>query len=113
MLYVVVAIALCAVFFLIVRSKGGGGSGLPPFPPGTRAFEAFLTLDPLVKTIASRKAQLAAATDAARKDRLTREIAFLEKQVPELQAIVAARDTSPGRGYIGFDNLPADPEDAV
>jgi hypothetical protein len=88
---------------------GGGGGGLGAgLKPGSRAWEASLTLDPLGKCIASRRAELATATDPARKDRLQRELAFLEKQIPELQAIVAANDGSPGRGYIGFDSLPSD-----
>jgi hypothetical protein len=88
-------------------AEGGGGMGAG-LRVGTRAWEASMTLDPLTKCIASRRQELAQATDPARKDRLTRELAFLEKQVPELNAIVAANDGSPGRGYIGFDNLPSD-----
>jgi hypothetical protein len=91
------------VVFVMRGSRGGGGMG-----PGTRGWEAQLTLDPLQKTIAARKAELRMVTDEKRRDRLSREIAFLEQQVPQLEALVAAKDTSPGRGYIGFDNLPAD-----
>jgi hypothetical protein len=99
------AVVLVIIVGVVVLAGGGGG---PAFKPGTRAFEAYLTLDPLVKTIASRKQELANETNDRKKDRLSREIAFLEKQIPELQAIVDAKDASPGRGYIGFDNLPKD-----
>ncbi|MDP1823862.1 MAG: hypothetical protein Q8L48_11480 [Archangium sp.] len=91
------------VVFVMRGSRGGRGMG-----PGTRGWEAQLTLDPLRQTIAARKAELRMVTDEKRRDRLSREIAFLEQQVPALEALVAAKDTSPGRGYIGFDNLPAD-----
>lgn len=91
------------VVFVMRGGKGAAGGGLSP---GTRGWEAQLTLDPLHKTIAHRKGELAAATDEKQRDHLTREIAFLEKQVPELEALVAAKDASPGRGYIGFDAFP-------
>jgi hypothetical protein len=96
------------VVFLMRAGKGGGGGGVGGMRPGTRGWEAHLTLDPLTKTIASRKAELRMVTEEKRRDRLNREIAFLEQQVPQLEALVAAKDASPGRGCIGFDNLPAD-----
>ncbi|MEP7124611.1 MAG: hypothetical protein ABJE95_27025 [Byssovorax sp.] len=102
-----IGVGIAVLLALVVAVVVLGGSG-PAFKPGTRAFEAYLTLDPLVKTIASRKQELASETHEGKKDRLTREIAFLERQIPELQAIVDAKDSSPGRGYIGFDNLPKD-----
>ena len=98
------AIGLVIVFFMRA-GKGGGAGGMGP---GTRGWEAQLTLDPLQKTIASRKAELRMVTEEKRRDRLKREIAFLEAQVPQLEALVAAKDASPGKGFIGFDNLPAD-----
>ena len=75
---------------------------------GTRGWEAALTLDPLTRTIAARRIALASETDEKRKDRLMREIAFHERQIPELEALVAARDASAGLGYIGFKQLPPD-----
>jgi hypothetical protein len=105
MIWIGIGIAVLLVVIVGVVVLGGAG---PAFKPGTRAFEAHLTLDPLVKTIAARKQELATETNERKKDRLSREIAFLERQIPELQAIVAAKDASPGRGYIGFDNLPKD-----
>ena len=97
-------IGMVIVFFM--RAGKGGGAGA--MGPGTRGWEAQLTLDPLTKTIASRQAELRMVTDEERRDRLKREIAFLEQQVPQLEALVAAKDSSPGKGSIGFDNLPAD-----
>lgn len=72
------------------------------FPLGSLAFEAELTLDPLTRTIASRRSELAAAPPE-RAAELRKEIVFLEEQVLEIQAIVDRRDPSPGRGYVGFD----------
>jgi hypothetical protein len=105
LIVVVVVVVLAVIVGLVVVLGGGGG---PAFKPGTRAWEAQLTMDPLVKTIAARKAEAAGEASDRKKDRLSREIAFLERQIPELQAIIDAKDASPGRGYIGFDNLPKD-----
>jgi hypothetical protein len=105
LIVIVVVVVLAVIVGLVVVVGGGGG---PAFKPGTRAWEAQLTMDPLVKTIAARNQELATESNDRKKDRLTREIAFLEKQIPELQAIVDSKDPSPGRGYIGFDNLPKD-----
>ena len=70
--------------------------------PGTRAFEAYHTTNVLVNVIAARRAERGALDDAAQA-RMDREIAFLENQLADLRAIVAANDGSPGKGYIGFD----------
>ena len=104
-LVVVVVIALVVVRALGSSGPPGLGAGQRV---GTRGWEAALTLDPLGKTIAARKQELASETDEQRRDRLTREIAFLEQQIPQLQALVAARDASPGLGYMGFKQLPPD-----
>ena len=105
LIVVAVVVGLLVVVGLIVVLGGGTG---PAFKPGTRAWEAQLTMDPLVKCIASRKQELACETNDRKKDRLTREIAFMERQIPELQAIIDSKDASPGKGYIGFENLPSD-----
>lgn len=102
------AVVGMVVMGIIAAMRGGGGPGGGALRPGTRAWEASMTLDPLVKTIAGRRQELAVETDPKKKDRLARELAFLEQQIPVLEGIVAANDGSPGRGYIGFDNLPAD-----
>lgn len=106
MVMVVVGIvALVVIFFvvLLVRGGDGGGSGGPALQPGTRAWEASLTMGPLLNTIEARKLEMANEQNQRKQIRLTKEIAYLEKQIPELQAIIDAKDTSPGRGYIGFD----------
>jgi len=78
------------------------------FPLGTRAFEAEMTLEPLKAAIAHREQERAATADEKRSAKLLREIAYLERQVVDLQRIVDARDLSPGKGYIGFQAPPAD-----
>jgi hypothetical protein len=100
-------VALVAVIAFAMR-KGGALSLPSQFPPGTRAFEAELTLKPLQATIAQRREELAATTDEARRAKLERQIAFLSAQVVALEKIVAARDLSPGKGYIGFEAPPED-----
>jgi hypothetical protein len=99
---------IVALISVLMRSGGGSGAPGAGLRPGTRAWEASMTLDVLAKAIDDRRAELHVEADPAKKDRLGRELAFLEKQVPELQALVAANDGTPGRGYIGFDNLPPD-----
>ena len=75
--------------------------------PGTRAWEAKLTLDVLVRTIAERV--LATRTAPAEQlPKKIREITFLTAQVDELASIVEHNDASPGRGYIGFDAYQGD-----
>ncbi|MFT3708753.1 MAG: hypothetical protein QM817_13970 [Archangium sp.] len=108
MIYFIVGVVVIAVLFFLLRGSGGAPTLGAGQRVGTRGWEAALTLDPLHKTIALRRASLATATDEKAKDRLTREIAFLEAQIPELDALVAARDASPGLGYIGFKQLPPD-----
>lgn len=75
--------------------------------PGTRAWEAKLTIDVLVKTVDQRLAELETAqVDQVPKKR--REIEFLAKQVDTLRAIIDSNDASPGRGYVGFDPYQGD-----
>ena len=94
-----VGFAVLVVIVLLVL-KGGGG---PALKPGSRAWEASLTMGPLLGTIEARKQEMAGERNQRKQIRLGKEIAFLEKQVPELQAIIDAKDASPGRDYIGFD----------
>ncbi len=106
MLYVVLGLVVLVVIVVLVARSGGG---LPSrFPPGSRAFEAELTLGPLTLTIEQRKRDLAAVTDPGRRAKLEKQIAFLEAQVVENQKIMANNDLSPGRGYIGFTPPPED-----
>lgn len=73
-----IGVAMMVVIITIVAK-------LRPSPawrkPGTRAWEAKLTMDVLVKI---------------------REIEFLTKQVDDLANIIEQDDASPGRGYVGF-----------
>lgn len=78
--------------------------------PGTKAFEAALTIPLLEAAIDELKQAHAAEQNEARRERLARELVHLELQVPRLQALVASGDSSPGHGFIGFDRLPDDPE---
>ena len=91
---------------LLVALRRGGGAGA--FAPGTRAFEAHLTLGPLAAAIDDARRELAAsASPPEKRARLERELRFLEDQKVELEAIVARGDSSPGKGYVGFTRLPA------
>jgi hypothetical protein len=87
------------VVVIIVLSK------LSPTPaslkPGTRAWEAKMTAGLLENIIAQRRSEQAAAAGNQR-DKLGREIAFLEEQLAENNRVWAAEDASPGKGYVGF-----------
>jgi hypothetical protein len=78
--------------------------------PGTKAFEAALTLPLLEAAIEELKQAHAAAPDEKRRERLTRELVHLELQVPRLRVLVDSNDATPGHGFIGFDRLPDDPD---
>lgn len=87
-----------ALLVLLLRGKKGGE---PRLPPGTLGFEAELSLSPLRATLAAKLDELGPSPSP---DALA-EIAFHTAQIRELEAIVARRDTSPGRGYVGFDSF--------
>ena len=70
---------------------------------GTRAWEAKLTADLLVRTIEQRRQQKQLAADPAKREYLEREISFLCKQVDTNTAIYLSGDASPGKGHVGFD----------
>jgi NADPH:quinone reductase-like Zn-dependent oxidoreductase len=70
--------------------------------PGTRSWEASLTLDPLMSCQINRRIERARTTDQNLAALLDREIDFLEKQKQELIIIATSGDRSPGKGYIGF-----------
>jgi hypothetical protein len=72
------------------------------FPFGTLAFEAELSLPPLLATIEDRRRELTQAR-GARAAELQDEIAFLVRQAQEIRAVLERGDLSPGRGYVGFD----------
>jgi hypothetical protein len=75
------------------------GPKAPMFPPGTLAFEAQLSIHPLQARLVEK---LGAPGNPPSQDALA-EVAFYTAQLRELSAIVARRDLSPGRGYVGFD----------
>lgn len=70
--------------------------------PGTRSWEAQMTLPALRSVIASRRAERGGITDPERRGRLDREIAFLAAQRDELERVAASNDSAPGAGYVGF-----------
>lgn len=73
------------------------------FPPGTRAFEASMSVQLIDDLVASRERELTRTTDPEQEDRLRRQIANLRKQQVAYQAIVDARDLSPGKMRIGVN----------
>ncbi len=101
---ILIGIAAMTVILTIVAK-------LRPAPawtkPGTRAWEAKLTVDVLVKTIAQR-VEATRTVPADQLPRKLREIEFLSKQVDTLTASVDRNDGSPGRGYVGFDPYQGD-----
>jgi hypothetical protein len=78
-----------------------GAKRAPSFRPGTLAFEAQLTLAPLEMRL--REKLHALDPQHPSQDALA-EVAFYTAQLHDLHAIVARRDPSPGRGFIGFDS---------
>jgi hypothetical protein len=80
-----------------------GTSKAPAFAPGTLGFEAQLTLPLLQDRLAEKLASLGPqpAQEALA------EVRFYTTQVEEVQGILARRDRSPGRGYVGFDTYGA------
>ncbi len=111
---IVTVVAVLLVGYLVLgRGKGRGGSaqvagGLASkFKPGSKAWEAAMAMALIPDAIWSREKELPKAA-AARKERLQREIAFLQKQQGDLKAVILAMDESPGKGYIGLEQLPPD-----
>lgn len=99
---VLLAILAAIVVFVVVIAIAAKMTPLPAhMKPGTRAWEAKLTTDVLIRTIEQRTFAKQAA-DGAKRERLEREIAFLSKQVDENTAIWMSGDVSPGKGYVGF-----------
>ncbi|MEO8703227.1 MAG: hypothetical protein ABI867_24485 [Kofleriaceae bacterium] len=94
------ALALIGAFVVVVAIA----LKLTPAPPGpgSRAWEADMNAKLLGDVIAARRADQAGAADAAARDRLEREIAFLTQQLDEARMVAASGDRSPGRGFVGF-----------
>lgn len=109
MIFVALGIAVVVAvgwFFLSSSGKGGGGGGLlagGSFPPGTRAFEAEMSLKIIVQMIEAREREVARTTDDAKKADLERQISNLRKQASQHRATVEARDVSPGKMSIGVN----------
>ncbi len=97
MTILLVVLAVVVVLVVVVKRAGPGGP-----PVGSRAWEARMNLDLLLRVIEERLARKQAAQDPAERGRLEREIAFLSKQVDEQTAIADSGDRSPGKGYIGY-----------
>lgn len=107
-LYVILGlVVVVGVLFVLLRRGGGGAGG---FAPGTLAWEASMELPLLDNLIQVRTSEMPAA-DAKRKERLQREVDFLEAQRQPLMEVIAKSrqgDRAPGKGYIGVKQLPAD-----
>jgi hypothetical protein len=101
-------IGIVVVVVIVAGVVAGLKSSGPPskFPPGTRAWEAELTMGPLMLAIQVRLSERDRTTDPDARAKLDRDIEFLSKQVDENQKIVDAGDLSPGRGYVGFQAPP-------
>lgn len=68
--------------------------------PGSRSWEAQLTLKPLAMRL---RAELGALDPRHPSQHALEEVAFYAAQLRELRAIAESRDPSPGRGYVGYE----------
>ena len=75
----------------------------PVFPRLSLAWEAQLTLPPLMNQLTRKLNELGPQSHQRALD----EIAFYTAQLREVQAVVDARDVSPGRGHIGYRSFGA------
>jgi len=73
----------------------------PSNAPGTLAWEAQLSMDPL----SARLLDLASKLGAQPSQKQLEEVAFYAAQMRRVASIVERRDTRPGRGYVGFDTF--------
>lgn len=94
---ILASVGLFVVIVAIALKMTPGAPG-----PGTRAWEAGMTARLLDDVITARRGEQASADDE-RRGYLDREIAFLIDQRRECLAIAASGDTSPGKGYVGFE----------
>jgi hypothetical protein len=82
----------------VLGQRLGGSS----FPPGTRAFEAEMSLGGIIaKMIEGRERELLGPVDGAKRADLERQIANLRAQATIHRATVEARDLSKGKMSIG------------
>lgn len=77
------------------------GPKMPAFPLGTLAWEAQLTLPLIEQKLAEKTAELGPHPS----EKALAEVRFYTAQLVEVQGILARSDTSPGRGYVGFDTF--------
>jgi len=75
---------------------------IPSLTPGTAAWEAKMNAGLLENVIAQRTGERDRETDANKRSKKDRELAFLKEQLDQARATWAAEDPSPGRGYVGF-----------
>jgi hypothetical protein len=101
LLYIILGIVALLIAFVIYLRKTTPST----FPPGTRAFEAQMIMPAILAKLASLRQQLATGA-AGEKAKLERQIAYLEDQKRQNEAIIQARDVSPGKGYVGYGALP-------
>ena len=89
--------ALVVVVLVLTRGP------LPPsLQPGTRSWEARLTVDVLDRVISRLTSERVATLDPAEQARRDREIAFLREQRHEYQIVWGSEDPSPGKGCIEY-----------
>lgn len=103
--WILVAVGLVVVVglvWLFTRKPGQFGDGAR-FPPGTRAFEAEMSLEIIVQMLEAREVALRGEVDEEKKATLTRQIGNLRKQAAIHQATVDAGDVSPGKMSIGVN----------
>jgi hypothetical protein len=99
MIYGILVLVVVAVILVFNRRKPAPGLGPSRFPPGTRAFEAELSI-PLIARLKAREVSLASA-DEAERAKLTKQIENLRAQAAIHQATIDAGDVSPGKMSIG------------
>ena len=106
MIYSVMAsflvLAVITIVLVVASRKPASGLGPSRFPPGTRAFEAELSIPLIGSYIAAREVALASA-DEAERGKLTKQIENLRAQAAIHQATIEAGDVSPGKMSIGVN----------
>ena len=100
MIYGILVLVVVAVILVFNRRKSAPGLGPSRFPPGTRAFEAELSIPLIARLIEAREVSLASA-DEAERAKLTKQIENLRAQAAIHQATIDAGDVSPGKMSIG------------
>ncbi|MBN8616813.1 MAG: hypothetical protein J0L92_39890 [Deltaproteobacteria bacterium] len=98
-----VAIWVVRTFHRPKTSVGRMEAAAARFPPGTRAFEASMSLGIIADMIASREREIAKTLDEGKRATLTKQVSNLEKQRAIHQRTVDARDLSRGKMSIGVN----------